>query len=168
MSWGGVENNLVCRNLRLKPRYSAHGNRFCLNDLRGLNKALALVVAILDCQMHGPLDHIQIPRVWAGVNRELTPEASGPELNGEMHLQGLTAEQVMARCRRLHDGYALYPADYVDDVLDSAPLYVEIGSAPQVQIVKHDQSESPLVGFRGSAMFDFSACAFQCRYHSKR
>lgn len=166
VSWGGIENNLVCRNLRLKPRYSARGNRFSLNDLRGLNKALALFLSILDCQMYDSVDHIQVPRVWAAVDRDITPEASGPELNGEMHLQGLTSEQIMARCRRLHDGYALYPADYVDDELETAPLYVEIGSAPLVQIVQHDRSESPLVGFRGSAMFDFTACAFQCRYHS--
>lgn len=165
VSWGTLENNRICKNLRLRPRRMGPGNRFNMRDLRMMHRALTLFETILNGESHAIVDHLQLPRIWAASDPQFIPEASGPEMIGEMHLRGMSSAQVMMHSRRLHDGFALYPADFVDDLVETAPLYVDLDSAPRVQVFRHDSPEKPLSGFRGSAMFDFEECAFQCGWH---
>ena len=115
---------------------------------------------------------IRLPEFWAAfgpydVDRI---DGDGPELLGEAHTTGCSAEELMRERRRNHNGLTLYPLPWVSHLWERfRSVFVDLVDFPRHQVFRLSDPASDLCGFRAACEFDFFHSRFRgLGRHDKR
>lgn len=172
---GGAQDCRFDKNANLRPKPRAVGwrmdsrNRTVLRTARQLRKE----IASRRDEPNGAIStQIQLPEFWAAfgpcdIDRI---DGDGPELLGEVHTTGQSAEDLMHERRRNHNGLTLYPLPWVSHLWERfRAVFVDLADFPTYQVFRLSDPASDLCGFRAACEFDFFHSRFRgLGCHDKR
>ena len=172
---GGAQDCRFDKNANLRPKPRATGWRMdsryreVLRTARQLRKS----IASRRDEPDGAISmQIQLPEFWAAFGpRDIDRiDGDGPELLGEVHTTGQSAEELMRERRRDHNGLTLYPLPWVSHLWERfRSVLIDLGNFPKHQVFDLSDPATDLCGFRAACEFDFFHSRFRgLGRHSRR
>ena len=172
---GGAQNCQFDKNANLRPKPRAVGWRIDSRYREVLRTARQLrnEIASRRDEPGGTIPtHIQLPDFWAAFGpRDVDRiNGDGPELLGEIHTTGQSAEELMHERRRDHNGLTLYPLPWVSHLWERfRSVLIDVGNFPTSQVFDLTDPATDLCGFRAACEFDFFHSRFRgLGCHDKR
>ena len=164
--WGGPQCNRFAKDLALEPRLGARGWR--LDLARGELVQLGLRLEH-ELERHARIRQlpvkrrVELPRLWAGFRssdaRDL--KGDGPEFDAACRQTGKTPRHFFADARKKHQGLTLFPLDWVSYRWEQAvTVFADLDGLPKRQVIRVNDPELDLAGYRGAAHFDLHASRF--------
>lgn len=164
---GGTQECRFDKNANLKPKPHAMGWRLDARSRTVIRAAARLrkEIAAQSDQFSGTKPRrIQLPEFWAGFGPSGADRirGDGPELTGEIHATGLSADELMHDRRRDHHGLTLYPLPWVSHLWERfRAVLVDLGGLPKHQVFDVADPVKDLCGFRAACEFDFFHSRFR-------
>ena len=164
---GGGQDCQFDKNANLRPKPRATGwrmdsrNRTVLRTARQLRKSIASRRNSSDDTI---TTQIQLPKFWAAFGPCDVDHINGdgPELLGEVHTTGQSAEELMRERRRNHNGLTLYPLPWVSHLWGRfRAVFVNLAEFPTHQVFGLSDPSADLCGFRAACEFDFFHSRFR-------
>jgi hypothetical protein len=163
LQWGGPENSVFFKDLKLMPGCGANGERIDCRNGNLLSVAMNLREQVAnEIQRRNIQPAVRLPRAWAafraGAARRVPGE--GPEFEQACCKAGSGEYELIHQTMRRFEGLRLIPVDWVGAELRNAmTVFVESASFPRLQVVRIEDPQTDLMGYEGANSFDF--------YHSR-
>jgi hypothetical protein len=159
--FGGPENCLYHKDLRLQPVPGGRGYRLDLADDDLLTLGLGLERELDRCARYCQQrvrEHVCLPKFWAAFRpadtRNITGD--GPELAAYAARTGRSPQHLLQHLRRDQFGLAMYPLGWVSHLWEMAvAVFADLSGVPRRQVFRLHHAPDDLVGFRGACEYDF-------------
>ncbi len=164
---GGAQDCRFDKKAALKPKPRATGWRLDARSrtiIRAAHELRKEIAAQSDQPPGAIRRHIQLPDFWAGFGPADTGriQGDGPELLGEVHATGRSAEELMRDRRRDDNGLSLYPLPWVSHLWERfRAVLVDLGGSSKHQVFELSDPATDLCGFRAACEFDFFHSRFR-------
>jgi hypothetical protein len=161
--FGGPENFLFAKDLRLQPVPGGRGYRLDLADERLLTLGLGLERELDRCDRFCPqrvLGQVQLPKLWAAFEPADAANITGdgPELEAYAAKTGRSPRRLLRQLRRDHLGLVLHPLAWVSHLWEKAVgVFADLEQFPRRQVFRLREPADDLVGFHGALEFDFNS-----------
>jgi hypothetical protein len=167
VAWGGREGSLFFKDLLLRPNVQARGRRLDASREDLLALALTLDRQIERHARYPWLVHarrLKLPCLWAAFRAAQAPHITGdgPELAASARQTGRSPKGLLAESKRVHEGLALYPLEWVSHEWQrAAGVFADLRTFPRWQVFPLARLPEDLQGFRGASQFDFCDSRFR-------
>ncbi len=161
--WGGPDQCRFCKDLLLQPVPGGTALRINATRTDLLRLGLALERAI-DRHARNPRlpiqPRMQLPKLWAAFHEAdaAALTGGGPELERYARQERQSADELLTRLRRTHNGMALFPLAWVSHHWQqAATVFADLERFPRRQVFSIRQVPDDLAGFQAATEFDFQS-----------